>query len=124
MNKTRWLVIAVAAAISAGGLFVFKTQAAESATPQRPLRGHWLEQAREKLGLTDEQVDLVLATGLRQVHAGGGVEGERITVHRVRIDNLSDFLSLQRGRGIQIDFKVRLAEYMLWLRQQKQCCVR
>jgi ADP-ribose pyrophosphatase len=69
-------------------------------------------------GLTDEQVDLVLATGLRQVHCGGGIEGERITVHTVAIDNLSEFLKLQRSRGIQIDFKVRLAEYMLRLRQQ------
>ncbi len=70
-------------------------------------------------GLTDEQVDLVLATGLRQVHAGGGVEAERITVHTVRLDELGLFLQTHRGRGVQIDFKVRLAEYFLRFRHQK-----
>lgn len=70
-------------------------------------------------GLTDEQVDLVLATGLRRVHAGGGVEAERITVHTVHLDELGPFLELHRRRGVQIDLKVRLAEYMLRSRHPK-----
>lgn len=70
-------------------------------------------------GLTDEQVDLVLARSIRQVHSGGGVEGEQITVHTVPLAKLSGSLDLHRDRGVQIDFKVRLAEYMLRLTQQK-----
>jgi Spy/CpxP family protein refolding chaperone len=61
MNRTKWLAMAMAAALSVGGLFVLKTQAAESVTPQRAGRGQWLEQAREKLGLTDEQVAQIKA---------------------------------------------------------------
>ena len=56
MNKSKWLAFPVAAALTAVGLFVFKTQAAESSAAQRPARAQWLERAREKLGLTDDQV--------------------------------------------------------------------
>jgi Spy/CpxP family protein refolding chaperone len=55
MNKSKSLLL-LAAALIAGGLIIFKTQAAEpSATNQHP-RQQWLERAREKLGLTDDQV--------------------------------------------------------------------
>lgn len=56
MNKSKWRVIYVAAALTAGGLFVSNTQAAESAATHQSPHRQWLERAREKLGLTDEQL--------------------------------------------------------------------
>jgi Spy/CpxP family protein refolding chaperone len=56
MKTSKWLVLTVAAVLAAGGVFVFHAQAAENAAPQRPLRGHFLQRAKEKLGLSDEQV--------------------------------------------------------------------
>jgi Spy/CpxP family protein refolding chaperone len=61
MKMSKWFVIALAAAVTAGGGIVLKAPAADSATPQsarpqRPTRGQLLEKAREALGLSDEQV--------------------------------------------------------------------
>lgn len=64
-------------------------------------------------GLTDEMVHLVLATDLKRQHAGGGIEGEDITVHEVKLEELETFVSARRERGMLIDFKVRLAQYLL-----------
>lgn len=64
-------------------------------------------------GMADEQVHLVLAKDLRQVHAGGGVSGEKITIHRVRLDQLDGFLKAKQAEGVQVDLKVRLAECFL-----------
>jgi Spy/CpxP family protein refolding chaperone len=82
MNKSKWLVISMAAALSAGGLFVLKAQAAERVAAQRPLRGQWLERAREKLGLTDEQVAQIKA----QLQGEIGTVKDLITkLHQERI---------------------------------------
>jgi Spy/CpxP family protein refolding chaperone len=56
MKNTKWLIITLAAAVTAGGLFVLKTQAAERAGLQRPSRGRLLERAKEELALSDDQV--------------------------------------------------------------------
>ena len=57
MRTARWLVIAAAAGLLAtGGLFTIKAYAAEKPAPERGLRGQFLQRAKEKLGLTDEQV--------------------------------------------------------------------
>ena len=64
-------------------------------------------------GLTDEQVQLLLASDLRKVHEGGGVGNERITVHLVPLGELEGFLDGKRRAGVLVDFKVRLAGYML-----------
>jgi Spy/CpxP family protein refolding chaperone len=46
----------VAAALLAGGLTCFNAPAQESTPAQRPGQGRLLERAKEKLGLTDDQV--------------------------------------------------------------------
>ena len=56
MKMSKLLVITLAAGLGAGGLCVFNTHAAERAGAQRAFHGRLLEKAREKLGLTDEQV--------------------------------------------------------------------
>jgi Spy/CpxP family protein refolding chaperone len=63
MKTAKWLVITVAAGVFAagGGLFAFKVHAAERPGLQRAFRGQFLERAREKLGLTDDQVTKIKA---------------------------------------------------------------
>ena len=56
MNKSKSLLVLASTALATGGLFVFKSQAADTSAAQQPPRQQWLERAQEKLGLTDEQV--------------------------------------------------------------------
>ncbi len=57
-------------------------------------------------GLLGESFTLVRASGLTQVHAGGGVEGENITVHRVPLDQAAAFVAAKRAEGCGIDVRV------------------
>lgn len=59
-------------------------------------------------GMTSETFTLVRATGLTRVGAGGGVEGERITVHEVPLDDLGAFVAAKRAAGVAIDAKLLL----------------
>jgi ADP-ribose pyrophosphatase len=64
-------------------------------------------------GLTDELVVLVRAFGLRKVHSGGGVDGERILVHQVPLEQLDSWLLSRERSGLLVDLKVRLAWHAL-----------
>lgn len=57
-------------------------------------------------GLTSEISHLVLATGLRRVHAGGGVDGEDITVHSVPLAEVEAWLMEQQGRGLHVEPRI------------------
>ncbi len=57
-------------------------------------------------GLSNERVVLFLATGLKRVGPGGGVDGEQITVHEVPLGEVEAFLREQAARGRAIDLKV------------------
>jgi Spy/CpxP family protein refolding chaperone len=84
MKTSKWLIITLAAALTAGGFIAYNAHAAEkNAAPQRPFRGRLLERAKEKLGLTDEQAVQIkavlksekdnitsLLTRLQDAHAG------------------------------------------------------
>ena len=59
-------------------------------------------------GMVSESFTLVRARGLTQVGGGGGVEGENITVHRVRLDAVEAFIAERRRRGDAIDVKLLL----------------
>jgi Spy/CpxP family protein refolding chaperone len=59
VKDKNWLLVAVAAAIIAGGEVVPKSSAAEPSSEQRPLRGEWLQRAKEKLGLTEDQIEKI-----------------------------------------------------------------
>ena len=56
MKISKLLVVTLAAGLGVGGIFVVKAHAVERVAAQRVARGHLLERAREKLGLTDDQV--------------------------------------------------------------------
>ena len=57
-------------------------------------------------GITSEIVSLYRAVGVRKVGAGGGVEGEDITVHTVALDRLEDWLKKQQNSRKLIDLKL------------------
>ena len=54
-------------------------------------------------GLASEEFTLVRADGLERVGAGGGVEGEDITVHLVPRADLPAFLRAAAARGAAVD---------------------
>jgi len=57
MKTARWLVITLAAGVlAAGGLFTMEASAAEKPSLQRGVKSQFLQRAKEKLGLTDDQV--------------------------------------------------------------------
>jgi Spy/CpxP family protein refolding chaperone len=55
MKASKWIVITLAAGLGAGGLTVLKAHSVESELPQRHFRGQFIERAKEKLGLSDDQ---------------------------------------------------------------------
>ncbi|MFC3101772.1 NUDIX hydrolase [Altererythrobacter lauratis] len=57
-------------------------------------------------GMTGESFTLLKATGLTQVHPGGGTAEEDITVHRVPVADLPARLAAWRARGLAVDAKV------------------
>ena len=66
-------------------------------------------------GVTSEIVTLFRARGLRRVGAGGGVEGERITVHEVPLDGVEGFAREREAAGVLVDPKVWAG---LWFAQR------
>lgn len=64
-------------------------------------------------GMTNEHFTLVRATGLTRVGAGGGVDGEAITVHRVPLQILPDFITEKRRAGVMIDVRLLAALTLL-----------
>jgi Spy/CpxP family protein refolding chaperone len=61
MKTSKWLVITLAAAVAAGGLFTLTTRAENPAAARGQFRGRLLERAKEKLGLSDAQVTQIKA---------------------------------------------------------------
>ncbi|PLK26092.1 NUDIX hydrolase [Novosphingobium sp. TH158] len=59
-------------------------------------------------GMLSESYTLVRAHDLEKVGEGGGTDGENITVHRVPIAGLADFIAERRAMGDAIDGKLLL----------------
>ncbi len=57
-------------------------------------------------GMVSESFYFVKAHGLIKVSDGGGVEGENITVHRVALNTLADFIASKRAEGCAMDVKL------------------
>lgn len=62
-------------------------------------------------GLASEIVAFVLATGIKRVSAGGGVEHEQIEVHAVPLDGVAGWLAARGGETLYIDPKVYAGLY-------------
>lgn len=59
-------------------------------------------------GMVSESFSLFKAGGLIKTGEGGGVEGENITVHRVALEELGDFIDNKRAEGSAIDVRLLL----------------
>lgn len=59
-------------------------------------------------GMVSESFTLMKASGLTRVSDGGGVDGENITVHRVALADLRDFVAAKRAEGCGMDVKLLL----------------
>jgi len=57
-------------------------------------------------GMVTESFTLLRAHGLTQIGPGGGVEGENITVHRVALSGIAEFIAARRALGDAIDVKL------------------
>jgi len=57
-------------------------------------------------GMVSESFTLVRARELTRVGEGGGTESENITVHRVALDALPDFIAAKRNEGCGIDVRM------------------
>jgi ADP-ribose pyrophosphatase len=68
-------------------------------------------------GLTSEVVTLLCASGLKQMHAGGGVAHENITVHAVPLADVHDWLARRAVEGLLIEPKVYAGLYFLGRRK-------
>ena len=64
-------------------------------------------------GLVSESFTLVQAHGLTKVNEGGGVDGENITVHRIALDHLSQFIASKREEGCAVDVKLLMLPGMI-----------
>ena len=59
-------------------------------------------------GMVSESFTLVRATGLTKVGDGGGTESEDITVHRVPLDGIEEFIAARRADGMGIDSRITM----------------
>ena len=59
-------------------------------------------------GMVSESFTLLVATDLTRIGEGGGVDGEDIIVHRVRLDSVTDFIAAKRAEGCGIDVRVAM----------------
>jgi ADP-ribose pyrophosphatase len=64
-------------------------------------------------GLSSEVISVFRMSQLKKIEAGGGVDGEHITVHEILLDEVDTWLDLQRKKGILIDPKIYMGLYFL-----------
>ncbi len=62
-------------------------------------------------GISSEVVDIYFAANLEKVAAGGGVDGEDITVHVIKLPDVEAWLEARGKEGKMIDPKVYTALY-------------
>lgn len=85
----------------------------EEETGYRPAQVSLLQVSPSAPGLSSEIQHLVRAEGLTRVGPGGGVDGENITVHRVPLAGLSQWLAEAAERhGILVDHRIHAALYV------------
>lgn len=68
-----------------------------------------LYRAPSSAGLTSEMVDYFQADNALRTATGGGVDGERITVHAISLRSLRRWLRSRMAEGVMIDPKVYVA---------------
>ncbi len=81
----------------------------EEETGYRAARIESLGEFFSSPGMVSESFTLVRAHDLTRVGDGGGVDGEGITVHRVKLADVPAYVADCRARGMAIDVKLLLA---------------
>jgi ADP-ribose pyrophosphatase len=82
-------------------------------TGYEPRDVRFLTKGPTSAGITDEVIAIMLATGLKKVGAGGGIEGEQITVHKIKLADVDGWLEARGKEGMLIDPKVYTALYFI-----------
>ena len=80
----------------------------EEETGYRPARIVNLGCYYSSPGMVTEGFHLLRADGLEKVSEGGGVEGEDIIVHRVKLADVPAFAAAKRAAGVAIDVRMLL----------------
>lgn len=80
----------------------------EEETGYRAARVETIGEFCSSPGMVTESFTLVRAHGLTRIGAGGGVDGENITVHRVPLAGISGFVAERRAAGDAIDVRLLL----------------
>lgn len=78
----------------------------EEETGYRPARISCIGDFHSSPGMVSECFTLVRAEGLERVSDGGGEPGEGITVHRVPLAGIADYVAARRAEGLAIDVKL------------------
>ncbi|MCA9520930.1 MAG: NUDIX hydrolase [Myxococcales bacterium] len=78
----------------------------EEETGYRPHELELICIAPDSPGSSSERLTVFRAGRLERVHDGGGDEHESITVHRVPLDQLHEWIGAQISRGALVDLKV------------------
>lgn len=78
----------------------------EEETGYRAARMESLGEYYSSPGMVSESFTLLRAHDLTKVGPGGGVDGEDITVHRVPVTGIRQFIAESRARGLGIDVRL------------------
>ena len=95
------------------GMFESAARELEEETGYRADRLEDLGAYYSSPGMLGESFNLVRARGLTHVSEGGGVDGEDIIVHRVKLTGLAAFIVAKREEGCAIDAKLLMVPGML-----------
>lgn len=69
-------------------------------------------------GMVSESFTLLRAHGLTKVGEGGGTDSENITVHRVPLENLANFVAEWRAKGHGVDVRIAMLMATDFLREE------
>lgn len=85
----------------------------EEETGYRCARVETLYQGPSSPGMASEVVTVVRALGLERIGPGGGIDGEDITVLRVPLGEVRDWLAARVAEGRHVDHKVYAGLFFL-----------
>lgn len=78
----------------------------EEETGYRAKRMTFLTGGPVSAGFGSEMVSYYRATGLTKVGSGGGIDGEEIRIHEIRVDRVCAWLRKKEREGLLIDAKI------------------
>lgn len=80
----------------------------EEETGYRPAKMEDLGRFYSSPGMVSESFTLFRATGMAKIGEGGGTDGENITVHKVPLAGIADYVAERRAEGMAMDVKLLL----------------